>query len=298
MPIRPERSQAWGPLLVLLACAQATAPALPELTGVGVPIGGDRSGVPDPPFVPMGYAFAIWGPIFLGCLLISLAFFTRAWRRDRALHSLAPWFALAMLACTLWSIVASYADLVLGTGWWGLTIPNFLLILAPLALGLIAWSRELARTGGPGTSRGAWLVGGTLGLYTGWCTAAIFANIAAWLASPPALNFGGSEGGISLALLLCAGGVAHALLWHGAKLVRAASLAPLALMAFVGAIVWALVAIGVKNVPAQPTLERTLGVLAFVLAASLVLAAVLRLRGLLATQRSMPMRSRTAALQV
>jgi hypothetical protein len=273
MSIRPQRSVVWGGALVVLAVAQAVAPSLPSITGVGVPIGGDRSGVPDPPLVPLGYAFSIWGPVFLGCLLMALMYCTRAWRVDRALHALAPWFGAAMAACTLWSVVASYVELVLGQGWWGLTIPNFLLILVPLAMGLASWTRELARMGGARASRGAWLVGCTLGLYAGWCTAAIFANVAAWLASPPMLNFGWNEGVISLVLVVCAGAVAHAALWKAAGAWCAN-----ACIALTCAVVWALVAIGLKNIGAQPEAERVLGVVAFVLAASLAAALIVWLR--------------------
>jgi hypothetical protein len=248
---------------------------------VGVPIGGDRSGVPDPPLVPAGYAFAIWGPIFLGCLLMGLAFCLPSWRRCVALRALFPWFPLAMLACTLWSIVASYADLAFGQGWWGLTIPNFLLIIAPLARALREWSRELARTGGLRASKAplSWvLVGPTLGLYIGWCTAAIFANIAAWLASPPMSNLprlGVREDVYSLALLVCAGLASHILLatlarsWHAT-----------ARVAFILALVWALVAIAVKNFRGMPPLDQGLAqpiaFTALVIAASLIVATMLR----------------------
>ena len=233
----------WAPLLIVLSCTQALAPYLPRLTGVGVPIGGDRNGVPDPPLVPAGYAFSIWGFIFLGCFSLSFAMMSQRWRRDGAIAGMVPWLCLGMFACTMWSIVASYSDLVLGQGWWGLSIPNFVLLLWCLLRALGALARGTKRGEAVAGGEAHALVGITLGLFAGWSTAATFANIAAWAASEPMADFGLRQRSISLALLLAAG-ITSCILLLG--LVRSWRL-PLAQAAYAFAIAWALVAIAVKN---------------------------------------------------
>lgn len=241
-PLR-TMSVTWAAAVSVLACTQAIAPYLPNWTGVGVPIGGDRNGVPDPPLVPAGYAFSIWGIIFLGSLVIGVMLFTQSWRRDRAIGAMTPWFAGAMLACTMWSIVASYSDGVFGIGWWGLSIPNFVVLLLCLLAAINAYGKHAAEGRESAGPLARVVVCITLGLFAGWSTAATFANIAAWAASAPMRNFGFAEINVSLGLLCAAGVVSVVLLLTVARTWKL----PMARAAYAGAIAWALAAIAVKN---------------------------------------------------
>lgn len=108
--------------------------------------------VGNPLVQPAGFAFAIWGPIYLW--FVAHAGFG-LWRRAEA----EDWDA------TRWPLIAS---LVMGAGW----LP--LAHVAPIAATVLIWamlgtaSMALARA----PRRDVWLARVPLGLYAGWLTAA------------------------------------------------------------------------------------------------------------------------------
>ncbi|SIN94745.1 hypothetical protein [Vannielia litorea] len=111
----------------------------------------------DPPVQPAGWAFSIWGVIYLW-LIASAAFglFARAmdegWDRPR------------------WPL---FGALALGTFWLGTANASAIwatvMIFAMLALALGACARAPARE--------PWLLSAPLGLFAGWLTAASFASL-------------------------------------------------------------------------------------------------------------------------
>jgi hypothetical protein len=186
----------------------------------------------DPPVQPAGYAFAIWGPIYLW-LLASAAFgLVRrgddpGWDRPRwplagSLIVGAAWLAVAQTSA-IWATV---------------------LIWAMLALALLA----LART----PERDRWLLRAPLALYAGWLTAASWVSIGLvgagyeiWL----------GQIGWAVASLL------GALVTAGLVLTRLPRI-PL----YAAAVAWALVAVAVANV------GEAWGLVALALAGALAMA--------------------------
>ena len=111
----------------------------------------------DPPVQPAGYAFAIWGPIYLW--LLAHAGFGLFARAEDALWDRTRWpLVLSLGIGASWISVAQRSP-ALAT----------LLIWVMLAGALMA----LLRTG----PRDRWLLAGPLGLYAGWLTAASFVSI-------------------------------------------------------------------------------------------------------------------------
>lgn len=176
------------------------------------------------PAVPAGYAFAIWGPIFGGCLLLTLRDLldrTTAWM----VPSPAFMGAGYALSC-LWMLVARFGPL------W-LTVPLIWAMLIALSAAFIPAARMPDRMGSP-VRRGLAL--GTLGVYVGWLTAAAFVNTADVLPGYGFNRFGLTveQFGI-LSLLGCA-------LVAGWVTVQSRGSLP-----YVAAVAWALVAVVVQN---------------------------------------------------
>lgn len=108
----------------------------------------------DPPVQPAGYAFAIWGPIYIWLLAhAGFGLFARAedagWDRAR------------------WPLVVSLA---IGASWISVAQRSPLIATLLIWLMLAGALAALLRT----PPRDRWLFAGPLGLYAGWLTAASF----------------------------------------------------------------------------------------------------------------------------
>ena len=214
------------PALVLLAALGfALAPFVtPPFTGFTA----DQLPVPqiDPPVQPAGYAFAIWGLIYLG--LVGSALFglvaragDEGWDAARGplLVSLVlgiPWLAIAN-ASAIWATV----------------------VIVAMALTAIA---ALWRT----PERDLWTLRLPIGLYAGWLTAASWVSIGSTLAG---YGIGPDQVGWALIGVAGAGLVALSVLWWGPRAPGYAFTAG-----------WALVGIMVKNGTELPSVTLAAGV--------------------------------------
>ncbi|HET7228421.1 MAG TPA: hypothetical protein VFJ16_00325 [Longimicrobium sp.] len=156
-------------LNVVLAVTQMVTPYLARATGVGVPIQEQFS---TPTWVtPAGYAFSIWGPIFIASLAYAV-YQARPGRRADPLLRRVGWLtAAAFAACTAWAVAAQ-----LQAVW--LTVPLIAVITGTLVAALVrvaGWREPLALPE-------RWLVAAPLGVYAGWVTVATVANVAVALA--------------------------------------------------------------------------------------------------------------------
>lgn len=199
-------------LLLLAALAFAASPLV--VPGFG---GYDASQLPvpieEPPVLPAGYAFSLWGLIYLW--LIVMAGFG-LWRRRED----AAWDA------TRWPLIASLA---IGAIWLAVAVASpiwaTVLIWAMLAAALVA----LLRT----PDRDAWLLRAPVGLYAGWLTAASCVSLGTVLtgwAVPPLGPTGWAVACLALALAI------------GAAILRARPS-----LTYGAAIVWALVAVTARD---------------------------------------------------
>jgi hypothetical protein len=141
-----------------------TAVAMPAST-VEVPSNSFETG-PGQAITPPGAFFAIWGVVILGCLAMAIVSW---WRYDSAVFRVVAWpLAVAQAGFCVWLICAGFRSTSVTAAAIG-TIATFALILASL---LVAMSRLRGVVGSP-----RWLVAGTVGLYAGWSSAAIWLNV-------------------------------------------------------------------------------------------------------------------------
>ncbi|MEM6552171.1 MAG: hypothetical protein AAF750_08590 [Planctomycetota bacterium] len=228
--------------VVLIAClAQVTLPYLPRLLGLTEDIG-SRSDAQRTALTPPGYAFAIWGPLFLGCLAYAI---TQALPRYRDL----PLFrrtgypaALAFAANAAWAV---YVPLV------ALDLFSFLLLLTGLTALLFALARIRRQRPKTLTERGMAL---PLFALAGWLTAANMLGVAyALLPNNPTLS--------TLLPTLLGGTVfAAAVAYRSTAITYAAAAA------------WAFLTIGLANFNAGST---TLGIAALIACALIPAAALI-----------------------
>lgn len=167
-----------------------------------------------PPVLPAGYAFSLWGIIYLWLLVMAVVGVWR-FRDDPAWNATRPGFILSMLAGVPWLAVAERSPV------WATVL--IYVMLAGAILALVRAPRAYNEG----------VLGAPLGLYAGWLTAA----------SSVALGLTGAGWGIggfsdvtwALIALCLALGIALAVLWHRPSLTYGL------------AVIWALVAVMVRN---------------------------------------------------
>lgn len=199
-------------LLLLLTAAFALSPLLVPGFGGFEP---EQFPVPqpDPPVQPAGYAFSIWGAIYLW-LLVSAGWGLAMRRGDAGWDAVRLPLMASVAVGAIWLPVALRSPL-------GATA----LIWAMLAGA--AWA--LLRT----PARDRWLLREAVGLYAGWLTAASAVSvglIAAGWGVPPFAAAGWAVAALSLGLIVAL-----------AMIRRVPSLA------YGAAVVWALLAVTVRN---------------------------------------------------
>lgn len=180
----------------------------------------DRFPIPQnsPPVQPAGYAFAIWGPIYLW-LLVGLGFGLWKRREDAAWHAMRQALIPSLLIGAVWLTVAVQSPIWATVLIWAMLIPA-----------LIALFRS--PQGDP------WLAALPVGLYAGWLSAASCVSLGLLAAGYGIL----SESSAALAALLLAQVLASAV---QSQLRRAPSYG-------IG-VIWALAAIVVQNIGQDTT---------------------------------------------
>ncbi|WP_394152646.1 hypothetical protein [Loktanella salsilacus] len=166
----------------------------------------------DPPVQPAGYAFAIWGPIYLW--LIASAIYGVLYRKGDA-----GWTAARLPLCV---------SLAVGVPW--LLIAQVSAVWATVTIFIMAGTAIAALVRTPPLDR--WWLRGPVGLYAGWLTAASFVSLATTLAG---YNIGFDSFGWAIAGIIAALGVTIATY----RRVDSSS--------YIAAVIWALVGICVAN---------------------------------------------------
>ncbi|QBX99550.1 hypothetical protein E2K80_01435 [Rhodophyticola sp. CCM32] len=160
---------------ILLVCAALAFAAAPLMTRPFTGFAPDQFPNPTPPLPlqPAGYAFAIWGVIYLW-LIIS------------AIYGLIKRDVDPGWDATRWPL---FLSLALGASWIGVALLNpliaTLLIFVMLGGALIAMARA------PLTD--IWLCAAPIGLYAGWLTAASFVAAATTLAGWTGISAGAAN---------------------------------------------------------------------------------------------------------
>lgn len=154
--------------IILAVVVQIGATFLPQL-GLGEPIG-SRSDSVRTLITPAGWAFAIWGPLFLFSAVFALWQALPRQRTNMLLDRIAWPAAVALAAQGVWATYTQFANL---------TAISALIILTSLA-GLLLVLRALVAA--PGLSRAErWFVVPVFSALAAWLTAASIVNISATL---------------------------------------------------------------------------------------------------------------------
>lgn len=149
-------------LVLIIAIAFAVVPFLsPEFGGIDP----DRYPIPqlNPPVQPVGWAFSIWGPIYLW-LVAHAIFGAFKYRQDAEWDKGRVALALSLAVGTIWLPVALLSPI------WATILIWIMLIAALIAL---YQSRDAAPT---------WIARWPVALYAGWLSVASFLSIGLLLA--------------------------------------------------------------------------------------------------------------------
>lgn len=181
---------------------------------------------------PAGYAFSIWGPIYLLALGYGIWQFTTAGRLDPATARIAPLAIALYLGSSIWLWCAKFGPL------WA--TPPILATMAACAVGALLISLEDRHRSGAAW----WLVVLPFALYAGWTLCATFVNFAEVAPAYGFGRFGLSTSNYALFSIITVSALASLVLWLSQ-----------ANLPFAGTIIWALVAIAVAGTQrnAEPT---------------------------------------------
>ncbi|MBI5340661.1 MAG: hypothetical protein HZB45_23510 [Mycolicibacterium rufum] len=217
-PTNSPSVRPWRRVLVVLAVSQLIAPLVVSA------LAGDflRSGATNEALItPAGYAFALWSVITLLCAATALA----VWRFGLG----SSWETSLLIDASVVFVGFSVWLAVAAQNWLWVTVAVFAVMVGALAHIMLLLVRRRGDLSCP-----PWLTTlatVTFGLYLGWSSIAVFANIAAALI----------DSGVS----------PDAALWQGVVLVAAAAFAVLltvtlrGTVGYAAGVLWALVAITV-----------------------------------------------------
>ncbi len=149
---------------------------------------------------PAGPAFSIWSVIYLGLAAYTLFQWLPSQRAAERQRRIGWLVAASMLLNAAWLLVVSFAPLWLSV-----------VVIAALVLVLGLIIRELARTPSSGLLETI-VVDGTLGLYVGWVSVAVCANVTAFLVAEGIRVEGFAGEVIAAAVLVVAALIAFLLL--------------------------------------------------------------------------------------
>lgn len=196
-------------------------------------------------FTPAGYAFSIWGLIYLSLLGFVIyqarSLFKKA-KDDSVVLEIGWWFIISCIANSLWVVVWLYEYTVLSV---------IIMIVLLFSLLKIVVNARLELDDMP--LKHIAFVWWPFSFYSGWVSVALIANIAAYLTKINWNGFGISEVTWTIIMIGIAGGINIFMTWN--RNMRE--------FALVG--VWALVAIGVANWGEVPIIVQTSFAMAAVL---------------------------------
>lgn len=177
-----------------------------------------------PLIVPAGYAFAIWGPIYLG--LIAFPIYQLVTNRENHPNwtPLRGWYAANVVANGLWLIAASF-------DWQWVTVG----IIVFMLISLFRINQLLHGIEADGAARNYWLERLVFSLYFAWITLATVLNVASALHFYDWNGFGISEVNWTVMMIFVAALIAGFTSWRFRD-------AP-----YAGVVVWAFVALTLKH---------------------------------------------------
>jgi hypothetical protein len=121
-------------------------------------------------FKPAGYAFSIWGVIYLGLLVFVVFQFSPARVGEDTVSRIGPFFSLNCLANAVWLLLWHYEMFTLSVA-----------VMAVILLSLIKIYRSLNIGGKRAAATVRWTVHLPFSLYLGWICVATIANVTIYL---------------------------------------------------------------------------------------------------------------------
>ncbi len=118
-------------------------------------------------FVPAGYAFSIWGVIYLSFIIYAIYQVLRRTRRDMLYDKIAIPFMMVNVLGGLWQVVFRFEYIT-----W-----SVLIIVIMLVLGIVQFRIMRAAVNERGRS---WWLSVPFSLFLGWISVATIANISIW----------------------------------------------------------------------------------------------------------------------
>jgi hypothetical protein len=194
-------------LNILLPLAQPLVGAMASVFGIGH-TQAEMSARSQTPVVPQGYAFSIWGLLFLLSIAWGIWQLLPSAGRDSLVAKRLGWpLAATFAGSILWMLLSQLTE----NGWHLVAV--MLLVLSASLTAFFVNRRTDHAAAAPGQAE-RWLIRPLVGLLAGWVSVATFANIAgAALLS----GFFPAEGaGLTVAavlILLACGGLALTVLW-------------------------------------------------------------------------------------
>jgi hypothetical protein len=185
----------------------------------------------NPLVVPAGYAFAIWGPIYLGLLLFPIYQYVVKRENDEHWIPLRKWYAANVVANGLWLVAASYNWL-----WTTVLIITFMLFSLVKIRQLF---REITMNG---SDYNYWAEKLVFSLYFAWVTLATALNVSSALYFYDWNGFGLDPVIWSLIILSVAAGIAFLVARHYRD------------PAYAAVVVWAFCALVIRHWASIPTL--------------------------------------------
>lgn len=181
-------------------------------------------------FTPAGYAFSIWGLIYIGLTGFVIYQARSLFRKnnnkepDNFVLLIGWWFVISCLANSLWVLAWLY-------GYTGLSVVIMILLLFSLLKIVINTRMELDEV----SLKTLLLVWWPFSIYSGWVSVALIANTAAWLTKIGWDGFGLSDVAWTIIMICVAGAINIYITWK--RNMREFTLAG----------IWALIAIAVAN---------------------------------------------------
>jgi len=244
-PSQPSVSSFDVALVIFAAILQIAVSFLSSL-GIGTPIGENSDRV-STLVTPAGWAFSIWGALYLGALIFAAYQALSAQRNDALISQIRRPAAVAFLANASW---ATYVQLV------DVTFLSVIIILTGLAGALLAlrrlssWPHQL--------SKGQfWCAAVPLTSLAAWLTAAAIANISS------SLRFHGVDADAAQAPIVAGAVLIIGGLIAGTALARSKGCPPYALV-----FLWALAAIFADGGQRAPIVAAASGLAAVIVIAS------------------------------
>jgi hypothetical protein len=187
--------------------------------------------------LPSGWAFSIWGPIFLLAGIYAVWQALPANRENRLARRVGWFIAAGYMGNGIWEIVYPNRQFLLSQ----VVIVAILLVLAAAFLLTIRTHQEHSLS-----TQERWLVAMPLALYFGWITAAASVGMAATLTVYDIADAGTAAVVVGVILLVVSGSVAIAM-------IRAGQRAPLQVwIPYAAAIVWALAGVTINQWESSP----------------------------------------------